>query len=246
MAYRAHSRVVLFLALALGALAGCAPTAVGPMVMRLGPGSAEHRILQAGIRSGPRLSAPIAGTQVSINTEDRFRGDDSSFSTQQWGLAFDAAMTWPLTERLHLHTGIQGEMFFPLPLPGYGVYAGASYYLGSAQLGVAPSLALRGATDFGITTSRGGPGTMGGAEATCAFSFSPEQGVSVGLVPFIAVHTLASHGSSQGSLYYGGVVAARFNWSWLESLELSGGFGRALVGKSASWNVPIVGVRGGR
>lgn len=246
MPNRAHSRVVLFLALALGALAGCAPTAVGPMVMRLGPGSAEQRILQAGIRSGPRLSAPIAGTQVSINTEDRFRGDDSSFSTQQWGLAFDAAMTWPLTERLHLHTGIQGEMFLPLPLPGYGVYAGASYYLGSEQLGVAPSLALRGASDFGITSSRGGPGTMAGAEATCAFSFSPEQGVSVGLVPFVAVHTLASHGSSQGSLYYGGVVAARFNWSWLESLELSGGFGRARVGKSASWNVPIVGVRGGR
>ncbi|TQF12065.1 hypothetical protein FJV41_30955 [Myxococcus llanfairpwllgwyngyllgogerychwyrndrobwllllantysiliogogogochensis] len=246
MPHPARPRVVLPLALALGVLAGCAPTAVGPMVMRLGPGAAEQRILQAGIRSGPRLSAPIAGTQGVVSVDERFRGDDASFSTQQWGLAFDAAMTWPLTERLHLHTGIQGEMFLPLPVPGYGVYAGASYYLGSEQLGVAPSFALRGASDFGITSSKGGPGSMAGAEATCAFSFSPEPGVSVGLVPFVAVHTLASHGTSQGSLYYGGVVAARFTWRWLDTLELSGGFGRAKVGNSASWNVPIVGVRGGR
>ncbi|MCY1002940.1 hypothetical protein OWM54_37910 [Myxococcus sp. MISCRS1] len=246
MAHPARPSLTLLLALALGALAACAPSAVGPMVMRLGPGSAQQRMLQAGIRTGPRLSAPIAGTVPSVGTDDRFRGDDASFSTQQWGLAFDAAMTWPLTERLHLHTGLQGEMFLPLPVPGYGVYAGMSYYIGSEQLGLAPSLAVRGASDFGISSSKGGPGSMAGAEATCALSFSPEPGVSVGLVPFVAVHTLSSHGVSNGSLYYGGVVAARFTWGWLDTLELSGGFGRARVGDSTSWNVPIVGVRGGR
>ncbi|QSQ14961.1 hypothetical protein [Myxococcus landrumensis] len=246
MHLRARSRVFVSLLLALGALAGCAPSAVGPMVMRLGPGNAAERILQAGIRTGPRLSAPISGSRDGIGEKAMFSGDTSTFALQQWGLAFDAAMTWPLTERLHLHTGIQGEMFLPLPLPGYGVYAGVSYYLGSPTLGIAPSVALRGASDFGIGSSVGGPGSMAGAEATCALSFSPEPGVSVGVVPFLALHTLSSHGVNDRSVYYGGVLAARLSWGWFDSVELSGGFGRAKVGKSASWNVPIVGVRGGR
>ncbi|MCP3103518.1 hypothetical protein LZ198_32005 [Myxococcus sp. K15C18031901] len=236
---------LLLLATSLGALAGCAPTAMGPMVMRLGPGAPDHRMLQGGIRTGPRLSAPIAGARVNGTDADRFRGDEDSFSTQQWGMAFDLAMTWPVTERLHLHTGAQGEMFL-LPLPGYGLYAGASYYLGSEQLGLAPAIALRGASDFGLTSSHGGPGSMAGAEATCAFTFQPEPHVSVGVVPFFAVHTLSSAGTSQTSTYYGGVVAARMQWGFFRSFEISGGFGRAKVGSSASWNVPIMGVRGGR
>ena len=46
---------------ALGALAACAPTTVSPMVMRLGPGHPENTLIQAGVRSGPRLSSPLAG-----------------------------------------------------------------------------------------------------------------------------------------------------------------------------------------
>ncbi|MCP3137589.1 hypothetical protein [Pyxidicoccus xibeiensis] len=236
----------LLLAAALGALAGCAPTAMGPMVMRLGPGAPDRTLAQVGVRTGPRLSAPISGSQPFIGEGDRFRGDEASFSTQQWGMVLDAAMTWPLTERLHLHTGLQGEFFLPLPLPGYGLYAGASYYVGSERLGLAPALSLRGASDFGIDNSRGGPGSMFGAEASCAFTVQPEKNVSLGLVPFFAWNTVSSSGISDSSVYYGGVVAARFTLSWLESAELSGGFGRVKADGGASWNVPIMGVRGGR
>ena len=244
--HRACSRSFLGLAAALAVLAGCAPTAMGPMVMRLGPGDPSQRLGQIGVRTGPRLSAPLAGSRPNLDEGERFRGDDASFSTQQWGMAFDAAVTWPLTERLHLHTGLQGEFFLPLPIPGYGLYAGASYYVGSERLGLAPAVAMRGASDFGID-SRGGPGNMFGAEASCAFTFQPEKDVSLGVVPFFAWHTLGSSGASDTSVYYGGVLAARFNWGrLLEKAELSGGFGRVKMGNGASWNVPIMGVRGGQ
>ena len=243
--HRMCSRYVLVLAAALAALAGCAPTAMGPMVMRLGPGDPSKRLSQLGVRTGPRLSAPIAGSQPNLSQGNRFRGDDASFATQQWGMALDIAVTWPLTERLHLHTGLQGEFFLPLPVPGYGLYAGTSYYIGSERLGLAPGVALRGASDFGLDT-RGGPGNMFGAEASCAFTFQPEKNVSLGVVPFFAWHTIGSAGANDTSVYYGGVVAARFSLSWLDSLELSGGYGRARMGDGANWNVPILGARGGR
>ncbi|NMO14414.1 hypothetical protein HPC49_04855 [Pyxidicoccus fallax] len=244
--HRCCPRSLFVVATALAVLAGCAPTAMGPMVMRLGPGDPSKRLGQLGVRTGPRLSAPIAGSQPNLSPGDRFRGDDASFSTQQWGMAFDAAMTWPLTERLHLHTGLQGEFFLPLPIPGYGLYAGTSYYVGSERLGLAPALALRGASDFGIGNPRGGPGNMFGAEASCAFTFQPEKDVSLGFIPFFAWHTVGSSGMSDSSVYYGGALAARFSWGWLDNVELSGGFGRVTMDNGASWNVPIVGVRGGR
>jgi hypothetical protein len=243
--HRPRSRFFLVLATALAALAGCAPTAMGPMVMRLGPGSPDQNLAQMGVRTGPRLSAPVSGSRPFISEGDRFRGDDASFSTQQWGMTLDAALTWPLTERLHLHTGLQGELFLPLPIPGYGLYSGLSYYVGSERLGLAPAVALRGATDFGLDT-RGGPESMFGAEASCAFTLQPEKNVSLGLVPFFSWHTLSSGGVADNAVYYGGVVAARFTWGWLDTVELSGGFGRARVSSGASWNVPIMGVRGGR
>ncbi|NOJ78349.1 hypothetical protein [Myxococcus xanthus] len=227
-------------------LTGCAPTAMGPMVMRMGPGAPDRNVMQVGMRSGPRLSAPIAGTQGGLGTGNSFRGNESSFSTQQWGVAFDAALTVPVSERLHLHTGLQGEFLLPIPLPGYGLYAGASYYVGSERLGLAPALSLRGASDFGLGTPRGGPGTIFGAEVSCALTMQPEKKVSIGLVPFASWHTVASHGRNEQALYYGGVVAARVSWGGKNDFELSGGFGRAKVGKSVSWNVPIMGARGGR
>jgi hypothetical protein len=198
--HRTRSNCPLMLAAALAALAGCAPTAMGPMVMRLGPGAPDTNLAQLGVRTGPRLSAPLAGNEPFISDSERFRGDDASFSTQQWGMALDAAVTWPLSERLHLHTGFQGELFLPLPIPGYGLYAGASYYVGSERLGLAPAVALRGATDFGIGT-RGGPGSMFGAEASCAFTLQPEENVSLGVVPFFAWHTMGSRDATDTSVF---------------------------------------------
>lgn len=231
-------------ALFVGALTGCAPATLGPMVMRLGPGNPEQRLWQVGVRTGPRLTASLAGEN---DFDDPFHGDANVFNTQQWGIAYDAAVTFPLTQRLSLHTGAQGEFFLPLPVPGYGLYAGASYYVGSERLGLAPALSLRGASDFGLRGAKGGPGSILGAEATCAFSVQPESGVSFGVVPFFGWNQVFVPGQNMSALYFGAVVAARVSvGGGVDHLELSGGFGRARTDNGTSWNVPIMGVRGGR
>lgn len=231
---------------ALAWLAGCAPTTMSPMVLRLGPGHPDRTFLQAGIRSGPRLSAPIA-QRVNLDPFDPdFVGNQNSFSTRQWSMAYDLALTRPLTEKLSMHLGVQGEVYYPLPLPGYGLYGGVSTYYGTPRYGVAPALVVRGATDFGIDT-RGGPGSILGAEASTALYLCPEPGVSMGLVPFVGVHQVFSESSARGTaLYYGGAVAVQIPFGKLDRMELSGGFGRAKVSGEATWNAPILGARWGR
>lgn len=233
--------------MALASLIGCAPTTMSPMVMRLGPGHPDRTLLQAGLRSGPRLSAPLSARSNLDPFEDDFSGDQSSFSTRQWSLAYDLALTRPLTEKLALHLGVQGEVYYPIPLPGYGVYGGLSTWYGTPMVGVAPAIVVRGATDFGIGSSRGGPGTILGAETSAALYFCPEERVSLAVVPFLGVHQVFSHQSSSATtLYYGGAVVMQVPLGKTDRLEFSGGFGRVKESGQASWNAPIVGARWGR
>jgi hypothetical protein len=230
---------------ALAALAGCAPTTMSPMVMRLGPGHPSETTLHGGIRSGPRLTAPIAARTTFDPSESTFAGDASPFSTRQWSMAYDFALSKPLSETVAMHLGIQGEIYYPLPLPGYGLYGGLSSWFGSREFGVAPAVVVRGASDFGIDT-RGGPGGMFGAEASAAFYFCPEPKVSLGLVPFFGAHRVFHREERATALYYGGAIVFQLPIGRLDRLELSGGFGRADVQGEASWNVPILGTRWSR
>jgi len=235
----------LALAALLAALAGCAPTTMGPMVMRLGPGPAGETVLHGGIRSGPRLTAPIAARTTFDPTESLFAGNAEPFSTRQWSMAYDFALTKPVSDTVAMHLGVQGEIYYPLPLPGYGVYGGLSGWYGSRELGVAPALVLRGASDFGIDT-RGGPGSMLGAEASATLYFCPEPRVSLGIVPFFGVHQVFNQSEQATALYYGGALVFQLPIGRLDKVELSGGFGRADVTGEASWNVPIMGTRWSR
>ncbi|SES73096.1 hypothetical protein [Stigmatella erecta] len=221
-------------------LAGCAPSTMSPMVMRLGPGNPERSFFQAGLRGGPRLSAPF---ENSTDPGD-FAGNETSFSTQQWSLSYDVAFTEPINERLFLHVGVQGEFFYPLPLPGYGLYGGLSTYVGNPRWGLSPALVLRGASDFGIH-SRGGPGTLLGAESSMALSLTPEPGVALGVVPFFGIHRVFSDSTRATALYYGAALAVQFPLGPRGRLELSGGFGQAKTGSSSTWNAPIAGARWG-
>jgi hypothetical protein len=230
---------------ALAALAGCAPTTMSPMVMRLGPGHPDITTVHGGVRSGPRLTAPIAARTTLDSTEAIFSGDADSFSTRQWSMAYDLALSKPLTPDIALHLGVQGEIYYPLPLPGYGLYAGVSSWFGSRELGVAPALVIRGASDFGIDT-RGGPGSMFGAEASAALYFCPEPKVSLGLVPFFGMHQVFNRGESATAMYYGGAMVFQIPIGRQDKVEFSGGFGRADVSGEASWNVPILGTRWSR
>jgi hypothetical protein len=227
----------------LAALAGCAPTTVSPMVIRMGPGHPENSLIHVGLRSGPRLSAPLA---ARINPGETFSGDQNSFSTRQWSVAYDLAVTKPLTEKLSLHLGVNGEIYYPLPLPGYGVYLGLSSWYGTPTIGIAPSIVLRGATDFGIE-SRGGPGSIAGAETSAALYFSPEERVSLGLVPFLGIHQVfARQDMNATTLYYGGALVMQLPLGRADRLEFSGGFGRVKAREEPGWNAPILGARWGR
>jgi hypothetical protein len=227
----------------LAVLAGCAPTTVSPMVMRLGPGHPDHTLVQAGMRSGPRLSSPLA---AEVRVDQPFSGNSNIFSTRQWSVAYDLALQKPLTEKLALHLGVNGEIYYPLPLPGYGVYLGLSSWYGTPTLGVAPAIVVRGASDFGIQT-RGGPGHIVGAETSAAFYFSPEDRVCLGLVPFLGVHQVFStQNQSATTLYYGGALVMQIPLGKKDQLEFSGGFGQVKASGEESWNAPIIGSRWGR
>jgi hypothetical protein len=212
------------------------------MVMRLGPGLPKQGFVQLGLRTGPRLNAP----QLAEHGETGpFEGDARSIDAEQWGILVDGAVTLPVDERLAVHLGVQGE-FVGLPMPGYGLYAGMSYYLGSQKLGLAPALAARGASDFGLGETDS-TSSLFGLEASCALTVQPEPGMSLGLVPFYGVQrSLVNPGSQETAHFYGAVVAAQVSFGEGRTrLELSGGYGRARAG-GISWNAPLAGVRGGR
>ncbi|MBN8232248.1 hypothetical protein JYK02_32525 [Corallococcus macrosporus] len=226
----------------MGVLAGCAPTTAGPMVMRMGPGMPQENFFQLGLRAGPRLNAP----QLSERGENgAFQGDAKPFHSDQWGLNLDGSVTVPVGDQLSWHLGLQGE-FIGLPVPGYGVYTGLSYYVGSERFGLAPALSVRGASNFGLGDTNS-TSSLFGVEATCALTVQPEPGMSLGLVPFFSVQqSLVNPGSQVTTHFYGAVVAAQLKFGESRTkLELSGGFGRAHSGDT-SWNAPVAGVRGGR
>jgi hypothetical protein len=61
-------------ALMLGAWGlGCAPATMGPMIMRTGPIKADKFSAQLGMRTGPRLTSPLAAR----GTLGSFVGDRS-------------------------------------------------------------------------------------------------------------------------------------------------------------------------
>lgn len=228
---------------ALASLVGCAPSTMSPMVMRLGPGQPNTSIFHGGLRAGPRLSAPLAARTDPNEIQTQFVGDKASFSPEQWSLTYDLALTKPLSEKLALHVGVQGEFYYPVPLPGYGLYGGLSSWYGTPNVGVAPALVVRGATDFGLST-KGGPGSIVGAEASSTFYFCTEDRVGVGLVPFLGIHEVFSREQSHNTLlYYGGAVVMQLPLGASDRIELSAGAGRAKEKGGVSWNVPILGGR---
>lgn len=227
---------------ALAWLAGCAPTTVSPMVMRLGPGRQDASTIQAGLRSGPRLSSPLA---ARFDSSEPFSGNGNSFSTRQWSVAYDFAVQKPLSEKLALHLGVNGEIYYPLPLPGYGVYLGLSSWYGTPKFGVAPAVVLRGATDFGLET-RGGPGSIVGAETSLTFYASPEERVCLGLVPFLGIHRVFSQSERATPLFYGAAAVVQLPLGATDRFEMSGGAGRVKASGEQGWNSPIFGARWAR
>lgn len=224
----------------LAGLAGCAPTTLSPMAMRLAPLEPGGTAGSVGFRSGPRLSVPVSQPR-------NFHGDAAPFSAPQWGLAYDAQLLAPLSEQFALHLGFQAELSCtysgcPLPIPGYGVSLGLSQYVSLGPLSIAPAVMLKGATDFGLGVV-GGPGSQVGAEASLSLALH-DGSTSVGLVPFCGVHRVLGERGSASALYFGAVIAGHFSLGVGDAVELSMGLGRVRMDRGPAWTVPLLGLSG--
>jgi hypothetical protein len=144
-----------------------------------------------------------------------------------------------VVSNLALHLGLQGEFYYPFPLPGYGLYAGVSYEWRVGNLAIAPALSARGATDFGFSTLSSMWSSILGGEATLSVVYYSEEKVTLGVVPFFGLHQVDS--TRDGLALYPGVAfTARAG-----DFEFSAGAGYAIIPNLASWPAPIFGVRGG-
>jgi hypothetical protein len=219
----------------------CAPSTISPMVIRMNPRPDGKTSTMVGVRTGPRLSAPLSTVASAPFTG--FEGDRAPFAMPQMGLAYDLGVTWPVSADDAIHLGGSGELYYPFPLPAYGVYGGYSHFFRSGAAGIAPAVVFRGATDLG--TSIGGPGTIVGAELSTSLSYEPEERISLALVPFVGMHRLFSGPTTEVVTYTGGAMAVRIQDA-TTLIEITGGFGRVFAGNRESWTAPILGVRAGR
>lgn len=231
----------LAVTLALLGAAGCAPSTLAPTIIRVTPGDPTKTSGMIGVRTGPRVSVPLATTG---SFSGGFAGDSNSFSVPQLSVAYDLGLTKPVTRWTALHVGAQGEFYYPFPLPGYGVYGGISHLIQVGSLVVTPAVAVRGATDFGLS-SIGGPGTFAGGEASMSIAWRPEEKVAIGIVPFVNVQHLWTAGTETNAVYAGAVLVGHIETS-VDTYELMGGFGRVFMPNVSSWNAPIIGLRAGR
>lgn len=222
-------------------LAGCAPTTMSPAIIRTAAGDPDRTRAMLGLQTGPRLSAPYSSLGGSGTS---FEGDRNTFAIPQFSFAYDLDFERAITPEFSAHFGAQGEFYYPLPLPGYGVYGGVSYRKAFGGFSIAPALSLSGSTDFGIGFL-GGPGSIAGLEASTHFAYQSEDGVLVGIAPFAGVHRVFATGADQPSFFTGFVLVLHLERTG-GSLQGVGGFGRVYTPGQESWNVPIAGFKGGR
>src|SRR3712207_5996911 len=112
-------RLLLPAAIALS-LCACAPVTMSPMAIRMGPSDMEALNASFGLRSGPRLSAPIAqpaGSSAGSGLGTAFIGDSATFTLARWAPAYDLMVSRGITETTAVFIGGQGEGYYPLPLP---------------------------------------------------------------------------------------------------------------------------------
>jgi hypothetical protein len=231
------------LSAALTVLAGCAPTTLSPMGIRMVPGSLDHVTARAGMRTGPRLTVPL-------QAPEDFEGNRAPFSSPQWSVAYDADLLIPVSANTRVHVGFQGEVgcteieaTCPVPVPGYGLSMGLSHYFQLGDVSIAPAVMLRGATDFGLATV-GGPGSMMGVEASASLAVHLDDTV-LGVVPFLGVHRLVISERTASATYGGLALAGHFELGDGEFIELTAGAGRVDMRGVEPWWAPIFGIRGG-
>ncbi len=223
-------RAAVALTAALGA---CAPTSLAPSIIRyepLDPSEPENRL---GIRSGPRLAQSLTTSKSGLL--------DPEVGTPlppELGVSIEYQRTQALVGALAFHLGAQCELLYALPFPGIGLMAGLSYRHQVGSFSIAPAVAVRGATDFGISVATAA-GSYFGGDVSVTLSAAEGATARLGLTPFLSIWESVRSGTTDLVLFPGAMVFVRF-----QSVELLVGFGRVFTGGTA-WNVPLLGIRAG-
>jgi len=205
---------------------------VAPSIIRLAPTHFDESEFQFGVRTGPRISA-VNQAQTSGGFDEQKDGS----TLPALSVAYELDYTRVVWRRLALHAGVQAECLGGLPMVGLGLSVGVSYRWELGRLSFAPSLAARGATDFGLLTNGGGPASFVSGDAAFTVSAAGGDLSRLGLAPFVSVQqTFQTQGTT--SLFFGGLLVVRFR-----SVELFGGLGRGYIPGGPAWNVPLVGLR---
>lgn len=219
----------------LGSLlaSGCASTSLAPSIIRYEPLNPEEPEVRLGVRTGPRLASSLAALQA--------RTLDAEVGTPvppELGVSLEYQRTQPLKGGLALHLGAQAELFYFLPAPAIGVMAGLSYRYQIGTVSIAPSIAARGSTDFGVSFVTVKGSAVGG---DLAVTLSATEGgtARLGITPFFSAWAAFNGENPVPALFAGAMLLARFH-----SVELLMGFGRVFSAGTA-WNVPLLGVRAG-
>lgn len=227
---RATAHVTRLLLLGL-LLASCAPTLVAPSILRL-PAVDQPQALGLSLtaRLGPRVPTTLAAIR-----SNRFNPQTDSWRVPELGVAYDLSLQKPLAAGVSLHVGVQGEFFYPLPFPGYGVTLGISKLIRGAHWSVAPSLATRAATDFGLR-GLGGPGSFVAVDGAITLALLDGENAALGVAPFVS--GVFSFGATRDFVGVVGALGFARYRGWL----LQGGAARALLADGTQWTVPMLGL----
>ena len=217
------------------AIAGCAPTALAPTILRLDAPEPHERQLRLGLRTGPRPSAAIPSFEAQARAPA-----SAPFEPPELGAAFEVTNGFPLGDTdTMLHVVAQAELFPPLPAPAVGLGAGLSHLFRAGRFAFAPGVSVRGSSDFGLKTSVGGPATVVSGDVSLTASVRVEDWLQVGFTPFFAASWVAPP-MDRTLLQAGGVAVIRL-WRF----ELLGGLSHAFLANGEGWDVPLVGLRVG-
>lgn len=221
------------------ALVGCVPTTLAPSIIRMSPLALDATQSTFGVRTGPRLAAPLTGLQTVVGGT-RFVGDSNPFNPSQWGEAYDVSLAHALgSSGFVLHGGVQGEFTYPLPVPAFGVFLGASRLFTRGRFTVAPAFAVRGASDLALTFFQGS-GTQAGAELSATIAWHGDDAGAIGFAPFATVVRQWTSRGVETDVFVGGVLIVQLDWQGV-AYQLSGGAGRVLSPARPGWMVPLNG-----
>ncbi|MFT3708476.1 MAG: hypothetical protein QM817_12560 [Archangium sp.] len=217
-------------------LSACAPTSLAPSLIRYEPLDPEVGENRLGLRTGPRLSSALS--KLAAGTLDE---DIGTPAPPELGVALEYTRLQPLIGNFAFHLGVQAEIFYAIPFPALGAFAGLSHRWQFGSVSIAPAITLRAGSDFGAALITSPAASTWGGDVGLSLSITESDVARIGVTPFFALWQSYSPSISRltTAAFAGAMLFVRFT-----QFEILIGLGRVFA-NNAGWNVPLLGVRTG-